>query len=64
MDLLHMVLAFNLVTSIGILASCYALHRSFDTTVDGKPLAKFNVAGMSGVAVAVGLMSGVATMFV
>ena len=40
MDLLHIVLAFNLVTSLGILASCYALHRSFDTTVDGSGLGR------------------------
>ncbi len=64
MDLLHIILAFNLVTSLGILAACYALHRSYDPTVDGKPRASLNFAGMSGAALALGLMSGIVTMFV
>ena len=64
MDLLHIILAFNLMTSLGILAACYALHRSYDAAADGEPMVKLNFAGMSGAALALGLMSGVVTMFV
>lgn len=63
MDLLHVILAFNLVTSVGIVAACYAMHRSFDLTIDGKPHARINFASMSGAALALGLISGIATMF-
>ncbi len=64
MDLLHIILAFNLVTSIGILAACYALHRSYDPVASHKARTPINFAGMSGAALALGLMSGIATMFV
>jgi len=64
MDWLHIILAFNLVTSIGILAACYAIHRSYDVDLDVSPRVKLNFAGMSGAALALGIMSGIATMFV
>lgn len=64
MDLLHAILAFNLVTSLGILAACYALHRSYDPVANGQERTPINFAGMSGAALALGLMSGIATMFV
>jgi len=64
MDLLHVILAFNLVTSLGILAACYMQHRSYDPKVDPARRTPINFAGMSGAALALGLMSGIATMFV
>jgi hypothetical protein len=64
MDLLHVILSFNLVTSLGILAACYALHRSYDPTVNRKTRARLNFAGMSGAALTLGLMSGIATLFI
>lgn len=64
MDLLHIILAFNLVTSLGILAACYMQHRSYDPKIAPTERIPVNFAGMSGAALALGLMSGIATMFV
>lgn len=64
MDLLHVILAFNLVTSITVLIGSYAMHHYYDPTPNGKPRAKINVAGMSGAALGLILMSGVVTLFV
>ena len=64
MDLLHVILAFNLVTSLSVLVSCYAMHYYFDPTPNGKPRARLNAAGMSGAALGLVLMSGIATLFV
>jgi hypothetical protein len=63
MDWLHIILAFNLVTSVGILAACYAMHRSYDADLDVTTSPPMNFAGMSGAALALGLMSGIATLF-
>ena len=64
MELLHAIFAFNLVTSLGILGAAYALPRRDDTTVDGRPLPRLSFAGMSGAALALGMVSAVATLFV
>jgi hypothetical protein len=58
------LLAFNLVTAITVLVSSYAMHHYFDPTPDGKPRAKINFAGISGAALGLVLMSGIATLFV
>ena len=50
MDLLHVILAFNLVTSITVLIGSYAMHYYYDATPNGKPRARVNVAGISGAA--------------
>jgi len=52
MELLHAIFAFNLVTSLGILGAAYAIHR------------RLSFAGMSGAALALGMVSAVATLFV
>lgn len=64
MDLLHVILAFNLVTTITILASSYAMHHYDDSTPNNKPRTKINFAGMSGAALGVGLMCSIVTLFV
>ena len=64
MDLLHVILAFNLVTTITVLVSSYAMHHYYDSTPNGKPRAKINIAGMSGAALGLVLMSGIVTLFV
>ncbi len=70
MDLLHIILAFNLVTTLGILVGGYVLYRG-DGVALSRPSpdryngrhALFNLAGLSGAVLALGLMSGVARMF-
>lgn len=64
MDLLHVILAFNLVTTITILASSYAMHRYYDSAPNGEPRTTINVPGLSGAALGVGLMSSLVTLFV
>ena len=61
MALLHAIFAFNLVTSLGILGAAYAIHRRDDTTIDGRPLPRLSFAGMSGAALALGMVSGIHT---
>jgi hypothetical protein len=66
MNLLHLVFTFNLVTALVILAGCYYLHVKYDERTDRDAPARHagvNVAGIAGAVVAVGLMSGLATMF-
>jgi hypothetical protein len=67
MNLLHLVLTFNLVTAIFILIGCYYLHWKYDEKIDGDTNALpsgLSLAGVAGAGVALGLMSTVATMFV
>jgi hypothetical protein len=64
MDLLHVILAFNVVTSITALVSFYAMQHYDDPTSNGKPRAGFNYAGMSGAALGLILMSGIVTLFI
>jgi hypothetical protein len=64
MTLLHFILAFNVGTCLVILLGCYHLYRSYDDRTDGKTPTPINMAGISGAALSVGLMSGIATMFV
>jgi hypothetical protein len=67
MDLLRLVLTFNLVTAIFILVGCYYLHWKYDdrTDTDINTLPSgVSVAGVVGAGVALGLLGTVATMFV
>jgi hypothetical protein len=64
MDLLHVILAFNLVTSIGILVGSYAMYRDDRPAPTGTLRPKLNLAGMSGAAVGLGLMTGIVALFV
>jgi hypothetical protein len=64
MDLLHFIFAFNVGTCLVVLLACYRLHRSYDDRTDGKEYTPLNLAGISGAVLSVGLLGGVATMFV
>jgi hypothetical protein len=64
MDLLHLVLTFNLVTAVMTLAGCYYLHRTYDDRTDSEAFSATHVAGLSGVAVSVGLLSTLGVMFI
>jgi hypothetical protein len=64
MDLLHVILAFNLVTSITALVSFYAMQHRYDPTPNGRPRTTINFAGMSGAALGLILMSGIVTLFI
>ena len=61
---LHIILAFNLITVICILAGGATLQGSDVATVDGRQGRQFNFAGISGAFIALGLMSGLASLFV
>jgi hypothetical protein len=67
MDLLRLVLTFNLVTAIFILAGCYYLHWKYDERTDrdiNTLPSGVSVAGVVGASIALGLLGSVATMFV
>ena len=64
MDPLHIILAFNLITVICILAGGMKLQRNEVATVVNRKGGQFNFAGMSGAFIALGLMSGLASLFV
>ena len=64
MDPLHIILAFNLITVICILAGGATLQRGDVATVFGRQRGQFNFAGMSGAFIALGLLSGLASLFV
>lgn len=64
MDLLHVILAFNLVTSLGILVGSYVMYHDDRPVPNGRFRLRVNFAGVSGAAVAAGLMTGIATLFV
>ncbi len=64
MDALQFVLAFNLSTCIVMLIGCYVLSRRYDTPTESRSVPSINVAGVSGAVLSIGLLSGLATMFV
>ncbi len=64
MDLLHLVLTFNMVTALITLAGCYYLHRKYDEPTDSEPFTTTHMAGLGGVAISVGLLSTLGTMFI
>jgi hypothetical protein len=64
MNLLHLVLTFNLVTALLILVGFYYLHRKYDERADGEAFKATHIAGLGGVAISVGLLSSMATMFI
>jgi hypothetical protein len=63
MNLLHLVFTFNLVTALFILAGCYYLHRKYDEPTNGEAFTGAHLAGLGGVAISVGLLSTMATLF-
>jgi hypothetical protein len=64
MNLLHVVLTFNLVTALFTLVGFYYLHRKYDENTDGEAFTATHIAGLGGVAISVGLLSSMATMFI
>lgn len=71
MNLLHLILTFNLVTAIFILVGAYYLHFRYDEDTNGtvEPKRAYRAgsnslsAGIIGAMVGVSLISGVATLF-
>jgi hypothetical protein len=65
MNLLHLVLTFNLVTALFILAGCYYLHLKYDERTDrdiNTLRSGVSVAGVAGAAIAVSLLGSAATV--
>ncbi|TAG47435.1 MAG: hypothetical protein EAZ30_09575 [Betaproteobacteria bacterium] len=64
MDALHFVLAFNLSTCLVILVGCYVLSLRYDEHAEKVFTPSVNFASLAGAALSLGLLGGVATMFI
>jgi hypothetical protein len=62
MNLLHLVLTFNLVTALLIMAGCFYLHLKYDERTESEAFTGAHLAGLGGVAISIGLLSTMAVL--